>query len=113
MRFALIATSAAAMVAIPLVAGAGSPQMSSDEFVSAVRCTAYEELTRPDADLSLAKYRLNGEATRQSEEIALKAHKAASEIARAVAASDKSGGAGERACQGGGAASLAQLQRDA
>ncbi|HVV33928.1 MAG TPA: hypothetical protein VHC73_11935 [Vitreimonas sp.] len=113
MRFALIATSAAAMVAIPLVAGAGAPRMSSAEFVSAVRCTAYQDAAHPDADVSLAKFRLNSEATRQSPEAAAEAHKAASEIARAAAAAENTGGLAQRACQGIAAASLAQLQRDA
>lgn len=112
MRFALIATTAAAMVAVPLVAGAGAPRMSSDEFVSAVRCTAYEDIAHPDADVSVAKYRLNSEAARQSPQTAAEAHKAASEIARAAIASENNGGLAQRACQGS-AASLAQLQRDA
>ena len=65
MRFALIATSAAAAVAAPFVVAAAGPQMSSDEFLTAVRCTAYEQVTSPRTDLGAAKLRLNAEARRQ------------------------------------------------
>lgn len=113
MRFALIATSVAAMVAVPLAAGLDAPQMSREEFVSAVRCTAYEDIAHPSADLGLAKYRLNSEAARQSPESAAEAHKAASEIARTLASAQNKSGLAQRACQGGVAASLGSRQRHA
>lgn len=100
MRFAVIATSCAALVAIPLVAGAAAPQMSSDAFVSAVRCTAYENATSADADVAAAKFRLNGEALRQSPEAVAQAHKAASDIARAAASADNGAGLAMHACSG-------------
>jgi hypothetical protein len=111
MRFALIATSAAAVIAIPLAAGAAAPQMSSDQFVSAVRCTAYEDIASPGADLGAVKFRLNGEATRQPPDAVAQAHKAASEIAHATAVSENTAGLAQRACQGLSAANRAQ--RDA
>ena len=52
MRFAVLATAAAAAVAVPLAVSASGPQMSSDQFLSAVRCTAYEDLTREDPGVS-------------------------------------------------------------
>jgi len=98
MRFALIATSAAAVIAIPLAASAAGPHMSRDAFISAVRCTAYEDAAWPGADVGASKFRLNGEATRQSAQAVQEAHKAASEIARAVAASENNLGA-QTACR--------------
>jgi hypothetical protein len=48
-----------------LVVEAASPQMSRDEFLSAVACTAYEGATAPSADLAASRWRLNAEATKQ------------------------------------------------
>ena len=100
MRFALIATSAAAVIAVPLAAGAAAPQMSAQAFVSAVRCTAYEDIAQPNLDVSAAKFRLNGEAARQSPQAAAEAHKAASDIARAIAQSENLDALAARACAG-------------
>ena len=113
MRFALIATSVAAVIAIPLAAGASAPQMSSDAFVSAVRCTAYENVALPNADVGAAKFRLNGEAAKQSAAAVAEAHKAASDIARAAAAADNSDALAQRACHGMTAASLTSSLQDA
>lgn len=82
MRFALIATAAAAAVAIPLAAGATGPQMSGDEFLSAVRCTAYSDLDQSDAQLAEARYRLNTEARQQPAAVAAQARAEVTEIAR-------------------------------
>jgi hypothetical protein len=82
MRFALIATSAAALAAIPLAVGVSGPQMSGEQFLSAVRCVAYHDVTRHDADLSLAKMQLNAEARRQSPETAAEAQAEVDAIAR-------------------------------
>lgn len=82
MRFALIATAAAAVVAVPLALGAAGPQMSDDQFLSAVRCVAYEDVVRPDADLGAAKMELNAEARRQPAETAARARAEVSSIAR-------------------------------
>lgn len=81
MRFALIATSAAAIAAVPLAMAATAPQMSSDQFLSAVRCTAYTDVLTEAPGLALAKYELNAEALRQSPEIAARAQADASAIA--------------------------------
>lgn len=66
MRFALIATTAAAVVAVPFAVAAAGPQMSSNEFLAAVRCAAYEDVS--GAPVEGAKYALNAEGRRQSAE---------------------------------------------
>lgn len=86
MRFALIATSAAAAVAAPFVVAAAGPQMSSDEFLTAVRCTAYEQVTSPQNDLGAAKVRLNAEARRQDPATAEAARSQVTVIAEEAAA---------------------------
>lgn len=73
MRFALIITSISAVVAAPFIATAGGPQMSGVQFVDAVRCTAYEQVIEPHAQLGLAKANLNAEARRQPAETAARA----------------------------------------
>lgn len=88
MRFAVLATVAAAAVAVPLAVSAGGPQMSSDQFLSAVRCTAYEDLSRSDAGLAEAKWQLNAEARRQSAETAALAEAEVSTIARSAYSAD-------------------------
>lgn len=82
MRFALVATAAAAAVAVPLAVSAGAPQMSSDQFLTAVRCVAYEDLTGANTQLSQAKWQLNAEARRQSPGTVAIAQNEASSIAR-------------------------------
>jgi hypothetical protein len=82
MRFAVIATAAAAAVAVPLAVAASGPQMSSDQFLSAVRCTAYENLVGQDAGLTEAKWQLNAEARRQAPETAAQARAEVSDITR-------------------------------
>ena len=82
MRFAVIATVAAAAIAVPLAVAASGPQMSSDQFLSAVRCTAYEDVVGSDAAVSEAKWQLNAEARRQPAETAAQARAEASDIAR-------------------------------
>lgn len=80
MRFALIATSIAAAVAVPFAMAASEPQMSSDQFLQAVRCTAYEGVT--GADISESRYALNAEAQRQSPMTAAEAQAEVEWIAR-------------------------------
>ena len=82
MRFAVIATVAAAAVAVPLAVAASGPQMSSDQFLSAVRCTAYENLVGADAGLTEAEWQLNAEARRQPAETAAQALAEVSDISR-------------------------------
>jgi hypothetical protein len=82
MRFAVIATAAAAAFAVPLAVAASGPQMSSDQFLTAVRCTAYENLVGTDAGLTEAKLQLNAEARRQPAETAAQALAEVSDIAR-------------------------------
>ncbi len=82
MRFAVLATIAAATVAVPLAVAVSGPQMSSDQFLSAVRCTAYESLSGPEAGLTEAKWQLNAEARRQPAETLARARAEASSIAR-------------------------------
>ena len=80
MRFALIATTAAAVVAVPFAVAAAGPQMTSQEFLSAVRCAAYEDVSGAEADQ--AKYELNAEGTRHSAETIAAAEAEVSTIAR-------------------------------
>ena len=82
MRLALIATGAAALVAVPLALGATGPQMTGEQFLSAVRCVAYEDLTRPDAELRGVKFELNAEARHQPAETAAQARAEVGAIAR-------------------------------
>jgi hypothetical protein len=82
MRFAMIATAAAAAIAVPFAVSATSPQMSGDQFLSAVRCTAYEDVSASDAQLAEAKWRLNTEARLQPAETAALARAEVSDIAR-------------------------------
>lgn len=64
MRFALVATSVAAVVAVPFAVGASGARMTSHEFLSAVRCAAYENAA--GADVNALKFQLNAEARRQA-----------------------------------------------
>ncbi len=67
MRFSLLAASAAAVLAVPVALAAAGPQLSQDEFISAVRCVAFDDISGADAGLGAAKWRLNVEAARQPE----------------------------------------------
>lgn len=80
MRFALIATTAAAVVAVPFALAASGPQMSSDEFLSAVRCAAYEDVS--GAQIDDARYQLNAESQRQTPATVAAAQAEVSAIAR-------------------------------
>jgi hypothetical protein len=80
MRFALIATTAAAVVAVPFALAAAGPQMTSDEFLSAVRCVAYEDVA--GAPVAAEKFELNAEGQRQSPETIAAAEAEVSAIAR-------------------------------
>jgi len=88
MRFALLATGAAAIVAVPMALSATGPQMSGDQFLSAVRCTAYEAAADPSAELGAVKLQLNSEAHRQPAEIAAQARTEAARIARQAVISE-------------------------
>ncbi len=87
MRFALIAATLTAAAATPLVLAAAGPQMSGEQFLSAVRCTAYEDVIRPQTDLGELKMRLNSEARRQPAETAGRAQAEVDAIVRQAAAS--------------------------
>lgn len=80
MRFALLATCVAAIVAVPLAVHASGPQMTGAEFLSAVRCVASE------ASDPAAEYQLNTEARHQAPETVAQA--------RAIALQAVNGGAG-------------------
>lgn len=84
MRIAEIATGLAAVVAVPMAMQATRPSMSEGEFVSAVRCAAYEQAATPDADLEALKYQLNAEARRQPVEAVTAAAAQASAARQAV-----------------------------
>lgn len=85
MRFALIATSVTAALVSPFVADAAGPQMSSAEFLSAVRCTAYEQVVEPRVDLGAMKLHLNAEALRQPAQTTAQAQAEISQISRQAA----------------------------
>ena len=80
MRFALIATTAAAVVAVPFALAAAGPQMSSNEFLAAVRCTAYEDVS--GVSVTEARYELNAESQRQAAATVAEARAEVSAIAR-------------------------------
>lgn len=63
MRFALIATTAAAVVAVPFAIKAAEPAMTGDQFLSEVRCAAFAGVLGEIAPE--ARLRLNAEARRQ------------------------------------------------
>jgi len=86
MRFSLIAAVAAAAFAVPLVMAASGPQMSSEEFLTAVRCTAYAEVSQPGADHGAARWRLNAEALHQAPDTVVAAEAEVGAIARAAVA---------------------------
>jgi len=87
MRFAVIATTVASLVGVPLGVNAASPQMNSAEFLSAVQCVAYESAASPDAsDLGVVRWRLNAEAGKQPAEVAAVARARAQAISAAVSA---------------------------
>lgn len=67
MRFSVIAAGAAAILAVPVTLAVAGPQLSQDEFISAVRCVAIEDVSGADQGLGAAKWRLNVEAARQPE----------------------------------------------
>lgn len=81
MRIALAATTLAAVAAIPLAIAVTSPAMSSDQFLTAVRCAAYADVTQARAPDG-AKWALNSEARRQSAETVAEAEAEVAEIAR-------------------------------
>ena len=80
MRFALIATTAAAVVAVPFALAAAGPQMSSNEFLQEVRCAAYAAAS--GAQVQDAKYELNAESQRQAPTTVAEARAEVSAIAR-------------------------------
>ena len=86
MRIALITTTVAAAVAIPMAVAAAGPQMTSSEFLSAVQCVAYESAASPSAELGVAKLRLNAEASKQPPAVAAAAQRDARAISAAVEA---------------------------
>lgn len=86
MRFAVIATAAAAVIAVPLAVQAAGPQMSDDQFIGAVRCAAYSAALEPgEPELGAVRMRLNGEASRQPAETAQRAHNEVNAINRQAA----------------------------
>jgi len=86
MRFALIATAAAAAVAVPLAVQASGPRMSDDQFVSAVRCAAYDTVLASRApETGTERMRLNAEAVRQSPEAVARAHNEVNAVSRRAA----------------------------
>jgi len=73
MRFALIATAVAALVATPLALSAVGPSMSPDAFLGAARCAGYQSILPATAEPGWMQAGLNAEARRQPAAIAAKA----------------------------------------
>lgn len=117
MRFALIATSLVAAAMSPVVADIAGPQMSGDQFLAAVRCTAYERVTHPNQELGAVRVRLNAEARRQPVETAVAARAEVMAVTRQAAGIANSGEASmlraERAAACAGAAVAAGQGGDA
>ncbi len=88
MRIALITTTVAAVIAIPMAVAAAGPQMTSSEFLNAVQCVAYEGASSPSVDLGAAKLRLNTEASKQPAAIAAAAQREAHAISAAAASGE-------------------------
>jgi len=87
MRFALIATGAAAIAALPAIAAVSGPQMDAPHFLSAVRCAAYESVAAPRSqEIAALRYELNTEAQRQDPQTAAQARSEAASIAREATA---------------------------
>lgn len=80
MRFALIATAAAAVVAVPFATKAVGPAMTGDQFLSEVRCAAFTGVV--DEIVPEARLRLNAEARRQPLEMTERALAEVETIAR-------------------------------
>ena len=97
MRFAVIATTVASMVGVPLAVSAASPQMNSAEFLSAVQCVAYESAASPERPTSARpRWRLNAEASKQPAPVAAAARAKARAISAAVKAGAPIGARGLR-----------------
>lgn len=108
MRIAEIATGLAAVVAVPMAMQATRPSMSEGEFVSAVRCAAYEQAAAPGADLGDLKYQLNAEARRQPAEAVAVAAAEASAARQAVINGNSAGAARVDSAASCGAGLIAQ-----
>ncbi|MGE0743496.1 MAG: hypothetical protein AB7O98_19350 [Hyphomonadaceae bacterium] len=110
MRFATIAASAAALVAVPFAFSASAPEMSGEEFLQAVRCTAYEDAAGLDTPaLAEARYQLNSEARRQPAETAARAEAEVGAARQAVISESEPSQAMMAGCSGG----QAVAERDA
>lgn len=68
MRFALIATTLTAIVAVPWAVAATGPRMSPEAFVSAVRCVAVQQVAHPELKFAASEFALNAEARAQAPE---------------------------------------------
>jgi hypothetical protein len=89
MRFALVATSVAAVVAVPFAVSASGAQMTSAEFLSAVQCAAYEDSV--GSDVGGLKFQLNAEAQRQAPETVAEARAIARQAVNTEAAANAVG----------------------
>lgn len=74
MRTALIAASVAFVFIAPLAIEASGPRMTSEAFVSAVRCAAHEAAAGPRSANAAERAWLNIEAQRQAPEAVARAH---------------------------------------
>lgn len=107
MRFALVATSVAAIVAVPFAVSASGARMTSSEFLSAVRCAAYEDSAGLDVDA--LKFQLNAEARRQAPDTVAEARAIARQAVNTETASNEVGA--DLACAPG--AMIAETARHA
>lgn len=85
MRFALIATGAAAIATLPMLAAISGPRMDGADFVAAVRCVAAESALGRSRDFAEERYLLNLEAQLQPIETTRQAQAEARSAAREAA----------------------------
>lgn len=83
MRFALAATTLAAIAAVPFAIAVADARMSDQEFLTSVACVAYADAAG-DADLAVVKNDLNWEAHRQPDPVVLEALAVARQAAAAA-----------------------------
>jgi hypothetical protein len=83
MRFALAATTLAAIAAVPFAIAVADARMSGAEFLTSVACVAYADAAGA-SDLSGVKNDLNWEAHRQPDPVVLEALATARQAAAAA-----------------------------
>lgn len=101
MRFAVVATCVAAVVAVPLAVEASGPRMSRSEFLAAVSCVARQSAGAPQGAFAAVQAQLNAEARRHAPATAAEARARALQAVNGAVAEDGTMlGADSAACEG-------------